>query len=113
VDAGEPPWPGRLPQPAPATVLPQPLPANVTTADGTPVGVTGRLAVTGTPALVSIGNAAPAEVWGWAGPWPVDERWWAPDEADRRVRFQMLLADGRALLLALSGGRWVLEAVYD
>jgi protein ImuB len=113
VDAGEPPWPGRLPQPAPATVLPQPLPANVTTADGTPVGVTGRLAMTGTPALVSIGNAAPTEVWGWAGPWPVDERWWAPDEADRRVRFQMLLADGRALLLALSGGRWVLEAVYD
>jgi protein ImuB len=113
IGPGEPPWPGRLPAPAPATVLPEPLPASVTTADGTPVGVTGRLAVTGEPALVTVGNARPVEVWGWAGPWPVDEHWWAPDEADRRVRFQMLLADGQALLLALSGGRWVLEAVYD
>ncbi|MGC9667318.1 DNA polymerase Y family protein [Planosporangium sp. 12N6] len=110
---GEQPWPGRLPPPAPATVLPEPVPVSVTTADGAPVGVTGRLAVTGEPALVAVGKARPVEVWGWAGPWPVDERWWAPDEADRRVRFQMLLADGRALLLALAGGRWVLEAVYD
>jgi protein ImuB len=29
------------------------------------------------------------------------------------VRFQMLLADGRAVLLALAGGHWFLEAVYD
>jgi protein ImuB len=93
--------------------MPQPLSASVTTAEGVPVGVTGRLAVTGEPALVSIGNARPVEVWGWAGPWPVDERWWAPDEADRRVRFQILLADGQALLMSLSEGRWVLEAVYD
>ncbi|NJC63241.1 DNA polymerase Y family protein [Planosporangium flavigriseum] len=110
--AGEP-WPGRLPPPAPATVLPQPLPIGVTAADGTPVGVTGRLAVTGEPALVTIGDARPVEVWGWAGPWPVEERWWAPAEADRRVRFQLLLSDGQALLVALSGGQWVLEAVYD
>jgi protein ImuB len=109
----EPPWPGRLPPPAPATVLPQPLPATVTTADGMPVGVTGRLAVTGQPARVGVGDAAPVDVVGWAGPWPVDERWWAPAEADRRVRFQMLLADGRALLLTLAGGHWALEAVYD
>ena len=27
--------------------------------------------------------AAPVEVVGWAGPWPVDERWWAPAEAHR------------------------------
>ncbi|NJC83534.1 DNA polymerase Y family protein [Planosporangium mesophilum] len=108
-----PPWPGRLPAPAPATVLPEPLSVSVTTAEGVPVGVTGRLAVTGDPALVGIGNARPVQVWGWAGPWPVDERWWAPEESDRRVRFQMLLADGQALLLSLSAGRWVLEAVYD
>ncbi|NJC69761.1 DNA polymerase Y family protein [Planosporangium thailandense] len=111
--SGEPPWPGRLPPPAPATILPEPLPACVTTADGTPVGVTGRLAVTGEPALVTVGDGRPVEVWGWAGPWPVDERWWAPDEADRRVRFQLLLSDGQAFLMSLSGGRWVLEAVYD
>ncbi len=109
----EPPWPGRLPPPAPATVLPTPLPAVVSTAEGAPVGVTGRLAMTGIPARVSVGDAPSVEVVGWAGPWPADERWWAPEEADRRVRFQMLLADGSALLLALSRGHWVLEAIYD
>ena len=49
----------------------------------------------------------------WTGPWPADERWWAPEEADRRVRFQMLLADDRAVLLALSAGNWSVEAIYD
>ncbi len=49
----------------------------------------------------------------WAGPWPVDEAWWAPAEASRRVRFQLTLADGRALLVCLSAGAWTVEAVYD
>jgi protein ImuB len=43
----------------------------------------------------------------------VDERWWAPAEARRQVRFQVRLTDGRALLLARSAGRWAVEAVYD
>ena len=50
---------------------------------------------------------------GWAGPWPVDERWWAPAEGERGARFQLLLADGRALLLVLSPAGWTVEAVYD
>jgi protein ImuB len=109
----EPPWPGRLPAPAPATVLPQPLPATVTTAAGSLVQVSGRLKLNGRPARVAVENSAPVEVISWAGPWPAEERWWAPAEAVRRVRFQMLLADGRAVLLALAGGHWLLEAVYD
>jgi protein ImuB len=109
----EPPWPGRLPVPAPASVLPEPVPAAVYSADGAPVGVTGRLAVSAPPARVAIGDAAPVEVVGWAGPWPVDERWWAPAEAHRGARFQVLLADGRALLVTLSRGHWAVEASYD
>jgi protein ImuB len=31
----------------------------------------------------------------------------------RRARFQMALADGRAVLLSLSGGHWAVEAIYD
>ena len=81
--------------------------------DGAPVGVTARLAVTGPPARVAVGDTPPVEVVGWAGPWAVDERWWAPAEARRCARFQMQLADGRALLVALSGGHWAVEAVYD
>ena len=107
------PWPGRMPTPAPTRVLPVPLPAAVYTADGALVGVTGRLVLTGVPARVQVRGAPSGVVVGWAGPWPVDERWWAPAEAIRLARFQLLLADGRALLLALCGAQWTVQAEYD
>jgi len=102
------PWPGGLPAPSPATVPPTPLPVEVYDADGAPVGVTARLDLTGVPARLGADVIA-----GWAGPWPVDERWWAPAEASRRVRFQVRLADGRAFLLVLSAGVWTIQGVYD
>ncbi|MEV7231723.1 DNA polymerase Y family protein [Polymorphospora sp. NPDC051019] len=108
-----PPWPGSLPAPHPAVVLPAPLPATVLDAAGEPVTVSARLAVSAPPARVTVGTGPPVGIVGWAGPWPVDERWWAPAEARRRARFQVVLADGGGLLLALSGGRWSVEAVYD
>lgn len=135
------PWPGRLPPPAPATVLVEPLPVDVRDIAGVRVGVTARLAVTAPPARLVItpsggivaaqattaqattaqSRAAQAttardtvvEIVGWAGPWPVDERWWAPEEASRRARFQVALGDGRALLLCLTDGDWSVEAIYD
>ncbi|HLV57943.1 MAG TPA: DNA polymerase Y family protein [Natronosporangium sp.] len=106
------PWPGRLPAPAPATVLSQPVPVTVHDAHGRPVTVDGRSMVSAAPARLALQGQA-VEITGWAGPWPVDERWWAPAEAHRAARFQVCLADGRALLLALSAGRWTVEAVYD
>jgi protein ImuB len=75
--------------------------------------VTARLELTGAPARLRIDRREPVVITAWAGPWPVDERWWAPGEARRRARFQMLLADGRALLLSLTGGHWLVEAFYD
>jgi protein ImuB len=107
------PWPGRLPVPAPATVLPEPVPASVHDAHGQPVTVSARLAVSAPPAGLVVGDAPLAEIAGWAGPWPVDERWWAAVEARRGARFQVRLADGPALLLILSAGQWTVEAVYD
>ncbi|MEU7794510.1 DNA polymerase Y family protein [Micromonospora tulbaghiae] len=111
--APEPPWPGRIPPPSPAVVLPTPLPADVRDAAGEPVVVSARLAVSAAPARLTVGAGRPAEITGWAGPWPVDERWWAPAEARRRARFQVSLADGAALLLAVEGGQWLVEAIYD
>jgi protein ImuB len=108
-----PPWPGRLPKPAPAVVPPQPLGAVVVDGAGTPVGVSARLELTGTPAALVVERGDPVEISGWAGPWPVDERWWAPAEGRRRARFQVVLADGQALLLVLAGGHWAVEAIYD
>ncbi len=132
-DQALPPWPGRLPPPAPATVLPEPLPAAVYDATGAPVMVSARLAVSaplaslainpaprspGAPAepagpAASVGDPGRLEITGWGGPWPVDERWWAPAEARRQALFQATLADGRAVLLASADGRWTVEAIYD
>ncbi|WP_174536156.1 DNA polymerase Y family protein [Micromonospora chalcea] len=109
----EPPWPGRIPPPSPAVVLPTPLSADVRDAAGEPVVVSARLAVSAAPTWLTVGDGRPAEITGWAGPWPVDERWWAPAEARRRARFQVCLADGAALLLAVEGGQWLVEAIYD
>ncbi|MFE9958776.1 DNA polymerase Y family protein [Micromonospora sp. NPDC005299] len=108
-----PPWPGRIPPPAPAVVLPTPLLAAVHDATGEPVVVSARLAISAAPARLTVGAGRPAEIVGWAGPWPVDERWWAPAEARRRARFQVCLADGAALLLAVESGQWLVEAIYD
>ncbi|MFI7574175.1 DNA polymerase Y family protein [Micromonospora sp. NPDC049497] len=113
VRSAEPPWPGRLPPPSPAVVLPDPLPAAVHDAAGEPVVVSARLLTSAAPARLTVGTARPVEIVGWAGPWPVDERWWAPAEARRRARFQVCLADGSALLLAVEAGHWLVEAVYD
>jgi len=108
-----PPWPGRIPRPAPAVVPPQSLPAVVLDDTGAPVGVSARLELTGDPAALIVERGRPIPISGWAGPWPIDERWWAAGEGRRRARFQVQLEDGRALLLSLESGHWAVEAVYD
>lgn len=107
------PWPGRLPAPSPATVYPEPLPADVLDRDGRTVRVSGRLELSGAPATVRIGDGQPVGVVAWAGPWPVDERWWDDGEARRRARFQLQLADDQAILAVLEEGTWHVEALYD
>lgn len=106
------PWPGSIPAPAPATVLPAPSPAHVVGAEGQPIHVSGRGALIGEPAQVRI-----ADQWhriqAWAGPWPVDERWWDEHAARRIARFQVVGVDGSAWLMVVENGAWWLEAVYD
>ncbi len=108
-----PPWPGRLPSPAPATVLAAPLLADVVDATGATVHVNGRGSASGPPARLAVDGRPPARVAAWAGPWPVDERWWDPSDHRRRARWQVVTADGDAYLLSLEGGRWLVEAAYD
>jgi protein ImuB len=112
-EAAAQPWPGRVPDPSPAAIHPEPLPAELVDAGGVAVAVSGRGAVSAAPARVSVGGGPWAPVVGWAGPWPVDERWWDPAHARRRARFQATTGDGRAHLLAIKGGRWWVEATYD
>ena len=107
------PWPGRLPVPSPATVRLVPIPAELTTADGTPVEVTGRVVVSAAPTRLAVGGGPTVDVVGWAGPWAVDTRWWDPGSHRRQARVQIVTADERAHLLVLESGQWRVEATYD
>ncbi|MFB6888242.1 hypothetical protein ACFCX4_02870 [Kitasatospora sp. NPDC056327] len=109
------PWPGSVGGPRavwPAVVHRVPVPATVLDAAGRPVTVDGRAGVSARPATVAVrGRELPVE--GWTGPWPAVEYWWDQARARRRARFQVTVADGRALLLTVEGGAWFVEAGYD
>lgn len=130
------PWPGGLPLPSPTVLYSPGVAAEVVDTAGAVVGVSGRGAVSSAPARVLIGaggaggagsagrngagNAGGAgsnsrwrSVVGWAGPWPIDERWWDASAHLRRARFQVVLDGGAALLLVLERGRWTCEAAYE
>ncbi|WP_194926861.1 DNA polymerase Y family protein, partial [Catenulispora pinisilvae] len=108
------PWPAALPAPAPADVPREPRPAEVTDHAGAPVGVSGRLRVRARPAELTLSETGERlGILTWAGPWPLTERWWEPEAAVRRARFQAVTDDGRAWLLIVRDGRWFVEAVYD
>lgn len=128
------PWPGRLPEPAPATVPPVPVPVDVLDSDGRPVVVDSRSRLTAPPAIVrwctdpvptpgraptpdapmpdTVAGTVAGAVVGWAGPWLLAQRWWV-DGSTPRAHLQVTLDDRRALLLAGTPDGWVCEATYD
>lgn len=112
-----PPWPGKIPDPSPATVLSVPVEVQVLDAGGSPVRVDARLAMSAPPTWLrfqadprdKVARAAhrhpssghvggtdgpvwdvPLPVQSWAGPWPVVERWWSQD-SQRAVYLQLCL----------------------
>ena len=106
------PWPGRVLGTAPGLVFPAAREAEVTDDAGRAVTVSGRCAVSAAPARLAVRGEPPQRVTGWAGPWPLSERWWDPSAARRRARFQLATEDGRAWLAVLQDGRWLVEAGY-
>ena len=111
----EQPWPGQLPAPAPAVLLDPPRPAQVLDSSGHPVVVTERGSVPHPPARFALAGQQPVAVSSWAGPWPVDERWWHQDSARQVVRCQLVDVTGRAYLVtgSMPDARWQVEAIYD
>jgi len=105
------PWPGRLPPPAPSDVLRVRIRAEVVDADGSAVEVSGRGLLTAGVERLSVDDGPWQPVVGWAGPWPVTERWWSVRR--RRARLQVVTADGVARLLCSERGEWWVEALYD
>jgi protein ImuB len=85
----------------------------VTDAAGELVLVSGRGALSAPPVRVSVAGGPWADVLAWAGPWPLEERWWDSARRRRRARLQLVTDDGQARLLTLENGAWRVEAVYD
>ncbi|MFE3103183.1 DNA polymerase Y family protein [Nocardia tengchongensis] len=112
------PWPGRLPEPAPALVLTHHPEVRVEAADGTPIWVSDRGMFTADPARLQWGSSS-WRLSGWAGPWPVDDRWWAhrfEDGFAARAQVQLDAEDKtrlRALLLIGYNNAWHVEGLYE
>ncbi len=107
------PWPGSLPAPSPAVVPPASQPAELADAHGRPVRVGGRGEVSAPPVTLAIAGRPPVAITGWAGPWPVDERWWEPQRHRRLARFQVVTADGAAHLVLAEHRQWWVAASYE
>ena len=106
------PWPGSLPAPSPAVVPAEAQPAELLDAAGRPVAVSGRGELSAAPATLAVGGRPPQAVTGWAGPWPLDERWWDPRRHRRLARFQVVTADGAAHLVLAEHRPWWVAATY-
>jgi protein ImuB len=87
--------------------------AEVVDAAGVPVTVTGRGQASAEPSRLRIAGGPWVEIESWAGPWPVDERWWDATVHRRRARWQLVTIEGSAHLLRVEHGRWWVEATYD
>ena len=70
-----------------------------------------RGAVSAAPATVQRGTAT-EHVVSWAGPWPLEERWWDATRARRSARFQLQTASGSLLLACLERQQWWLLGDY-
>ena len=108
------PWPGAVPPPAPATVYEVPRPLRVEDARGRPVAVDARGTLSASPAVLVSQTGARRDLTAWAGPWPLDERWWDQAAARRTQRFQAVDTAGEAWLLELDeAGEWWAAGRYD
>jgi protein ImuB len=111
--AGDPPWPGRLPLPSPSLVYEDTPPVLLLDRGGGDIAVSERGTLSATPVSVAAPPQRERSVVGWAGPWPVEERWWDPAAARSCARVQVVTDDGAARLLSRSLGHWWVEAAYD
>lgn len=106
------PWPGAVPEPAPALLPEDQPPVLLLDEKGKHVEVSGRARLSARPVVLVLGGRQ-LQVATWAGPWPYHEQPWRPATSRRRARLQLSTADGRAFLLALEHKAWRVEGVYQ
>lgn len=98
-------------------VYDDPLPIMVCSEDGAEVTVSGRHELSAEPSVVIL-QQHQYSVISWAGPWPVEERWWDPARQRRMVRMQIVVSRNdaatttRALVVVREHGKWWVVARY-
>ncbi len=107
------PWPGAVPPPHPATVYEIPRQIRVEDVRGAQVSVTERGMLSASPAVLVSPTGSRRDLTAWAGPWPLEERWWDPATARAAQRFQVVDASGEAWLLVLDSRGWWAHGRYD
>lgn len=111
LDRQDGPWPGALSAPSPAVVLAHSVPVEVVDERGDPVVVSGRGEPSGAPCTMVVQGGRQAVV-AWAGPWPVEQRWWHPSSGRRLARMQLVTERGDAHLVVIEHRRWTIVATY-
>jgi protein ImuB len=110
-------WNGALPTPSPSVVYDDPLLVLVCDADGNDVTVSGRHELSAEPTVVVLQQQR-YNVLSWAGPWPVEERWWDTSRQRRMVRMQFVVSRSdtaittRALVVTREHGQWWVVARF-
>ncbi len=106
------PWPGRWPGPAPFVVYQPSRPADLCGSGGVPVEVSGRGLLSAAPVALAVDGGHSQDIVSWAGPWPLEERWWEAG-GRRRARLQVVVSGGAAHVVCRERGGWWLEASYE
>ncbi len=113
-------WRGALPNPSPSVVYSEPIQVQINDQFGKLLSVSARHELSASPVSVIIGSTH-YKVNSWAGPWPVEERWWDSARSRRLVRLQLvcekITADSvpqiLAMLAILEHGEWTVAAIYS
>ena len=113
-------WRGALPNPSPSVVYSEPIQVQINDQFGKLLSVSARHELSASPVSVIIGSTH-YKVNSWAGPWPVEERWWDLARSRRLVRLQLvcekIVADSASQILAmlaiLEHGEWTVAAIYS
>lgn len=111
----EQPWPDTVPGPAPSVVFQEAQAMRVLTEHGTSLSVSDRGVLTGVPTTAQWPGREASRISAWAGPWPVNGRWWRRAQTDQKPlhRFQLVDDHQQAWLVLHAAGQWWAEARYD
>jgi protein ImuB len=109
-------WNGSVPTPRPITLCHPEVPVVLRDALSRAVVVTGRHDLSSDPTHVCFADGMSWNVVAWAGPWPVEERWWDPQRWRRHARLQVVASSGEstaAWLLSVESRQWKIIASYQ